>query len=61
MCLEYDQGSKCHWEAVKLGEAAWAVEEDIGAGNSQLPRWGTEAAQDHFSAGKGARPLHQRS
>lgn len=58
MRTEYHQGGKCHREADEPSDAAWADEEDFGAGNSQLPRRGTEAAQDHFSAGKGAGPIH---
>lgn len=61
VCLEHNQSRKCHWEPVKLGEAAWADKEVAGSGNPQLPGRGAEAAQNHFSAGKGARPLYQRS
>jgi len=46
-------------EADQSGEAARAVQDRTGAGDSELQGGGDQAAQDHLPARERTRPVHQ--
>jgi len=61
MRAEHVEIGRTDAEAGKLGETSWTIQEQLGAGDSELQGGSAETAQDYLPAGEGTRPLYQWS